>query len=332
MASTVIAAFEEFLSDPVNLDPGVTDTARASRDWLVGQIHTLPANHADFPALYQGFSLFYGSFNRRTKIRELDDVDLIIGINALGTTYLDFGGSIQLTVPEGIALRAFCHENTNLLNSRRVINKFVQQLPEIPQYEKADLKRNGSAAVLKLKSYSWSFDIVPGFFTTPEADGRTFYIIPDGNGHWMKTDPRIDQERISALNQAHGGNVLNPLRLTKYWNRRPTMPSIPPYVLECMVLDYYQTKTIAASGFPDVELGQILSYVATAIHGLVADPKRIQGDLNSVPVLERFAISARASTDAQKVAAARAAEDAKDYKKSFAIWNEILGPAFPTFN
>jgi len=196
MATTVVAAFDEFLAEHVNLEPGVTTLARASRDWLLGQIQILPSKHNDFPILYSDVDIHYGSFARRTKIRELDDLDIIIGISALGTTYLNYGNTIQLTVPYGIALRGLCHDGTNLLNSRRVINKFVNHLSEVPQYAKSEIKRNGSAAVLNLTSYTWNFDIVPGFFTAPEFDGRTYYIIPDGNGHWMKTDPRIDQKRI----------------------------------------------------------------------------------------------------------------------------------------
>jgi hypothetical protein len=138
----------------------------------------------------------------------------------------------HLSVPDGILLRGLCHENSNQLNSRKVINRFVSALKDVPQYEKSELGRNGSAAVLNLKSYTWSFDIVPGFFTTPEADNRTFYIIPDGNGHWMKTDPRIDKEKVTSVNQKHDGNVLNVIRTIKYWNRRATMPSMRPYLID----------------------------------------------------------------------------------------------------
>ncbi|WP_421152562.1 hypothetical protein [Klebsiella pneumoniae] len=66
MATTVIAAFNEFMKDTVNLKKTDTDDARASRDWLIGKINdfekdgTFPVNHPDI-------HIAFGSFARRTK-------------------------------------------------------------------------------------------------------------------------------------------------------------------------------------------------------------------------------------------------------------------------
>jgi hypothetical protein len=102
MASTVISAFNEFLSDIVNLDSDVSKQARSSRDWLVDQIKALSDKNDEFPALYSEKDIFYGSFARRTKIRELDDLDMVICLKALGTTYWEFGGTVYLNVNQGL--------------------------------------------------------------------------------------------------------------------------------------------------------------------------------------------------------------------------------------
>ena len=331
MASSVNQAFNEFLRDSVNLAPADTALARSSRDWLVNQIDRLPERHDDFPRLYPDVHIHYGSFARRTKIRELDDLDMIIGITALGTTYWELPDRVELLVPDGIALRHLCHDGTNRLNSRRVINKFVKHLAEVPQYAKAEIKRNETAAVLNLSSYTWSFDVVPGFFTTPEYDGRTYYIIPDGSGHWMKTDPRVDEARAKSINQAHGRNVLNVIRTVKYWNARPTMPSIQPYLLECLILDYYNGRATAASEWVDLELASVLDHVSRAVLGSVQDPKGIQGDINLLSWDQRAAISTRASQDVAKCVAARKLESSGDHEASIEKWREVFGPAFPTY-
>ena len=330
MAANVIRAFEDFLANEVTLDTLETAKARRSRDWLVTQIDAIRQDD-EFPILYPEVHTHYGSFARNTKIRELDDVDLIVGISALGTTYLDNAGTVTMTVPDGIALRRLCHEGTALLNSRRVINTFVKHLTDVPQYRKAELKRNGSAAVLDLASYAWSFDIVPAFFTKPEYDGRTYYIIPDGNGHWMKTDPRIDTDRVSSINQRHDGHVLNVIRVIKYWNRRPTMPSIPSYMLECLILTYYENRLSIASEFVDMEIPDLLDHVASAVLSPVADPKGIQGDLNTLEWEARYAIYQRAGADAGRARVARAAEIAKNYSASIQVWRQIFGASFPTY-
>ncbi|MFG0935289.1 nucleotidyltransferase, partial [Staphylococcus sp. 231237_7MaSpsaltlick] len=73
MVKTVGTAFEKFLKDYVNLDRVETDKARKSRDWLVNQqIKTFPDKEATFPNLYNEKSIYFGSFARKTKIKELD--------------------------------------------------------------------------------------------------------------------------------------------------------------------------------------------------------------------------------------------------------------------
>lgn len=331
MALTVNSAFDRFLSDTVNLDRAMTDKARSSRDWLVDQMGGLPDNVEDFPALYTDKHIHYGSFARRTKIRELDDLDMIVCLSALGCTYFDSATEVTINCPEGIALRGLCNEGTNELNSRKVINKFVNHLNEIPQYSKADIGRNGSAAVLNLTSYTWSFDIVPGFFTVPNTAGKTFYVIPNGQGHWMLTDPRLDQNRVSSINQDHNGIVLAIIRLLKYWNRRATMPSARSYLLECLVLNYFAKKMSPGSKYVDVEFGPLLEHVYRAILSPVLDPKGIQDDINQSSTEERYKISERALLDSQKARKARRAEVDEDHEKSIGIWGEIFGDAFPGY-
>ncbi len=330
MATTVNEAFAEFMKNIVNLEPEITATARGSRDWLLQQIDLIPGRHPAFPKLYPEVHLHYGSFARRTKIRELDDVDLIVGLSALGTTYASSAAGVTLTVPDGIALRNYCHDGTNFLNSRKVINLFISYLSEVPQYSKADLKRNGSAAVLNLTSYDWVFDIVPAFFTTPEWDGRTYYIIPDGNGGWMKTDPRIDRDRTSEINQRHEGRILNLIRIIKYWNRRATMPTIPSYFLECLALQYYQNAG-SVSAYIDVELPGIFTFLSSAIYQSLNDPKQIQGDINTLTLDQRQAIAVKASADAVKAALARSQESGSQMSQSIGSWREIFGSEFPGY-
>jgi len=332
MATTVTAAFSQFLKEVVNLDPDETQTARGSRDWLIQQINGIPSLHAEFPTLYSEVHIHYGSFSRRTKIRDLDDIDLIIGLSALGTTYADLGGSIQLTVPDGIALRSYCHDESNLLNSRKVINLFISYLSEVPQYSKAEFKRNGSAAVLNLTSYDWVFDIVPAFFTAPEWDGRTYYIIPDGNGGWMKADPRIDRDRIGTVNQRHEGNVLNVIRIVKYWNRRSTMPTLPSYFLECLILQFYESNFNTASSYVDIELPAVFSYIATAIYQSLADPKGIQANINPLTWEEKRLVASKASLDSIKAQRGRELETAGNMGQSINTWREIFGSDFPTYS
>lgn len=336
MALTVDSAFSSFLKDTVNLDSEDTKRARSSRNWLVEKnIHCFPDRIDDFPRLYSEKDIYFGSFARRTKIRPLDDIDIMIGLSADGTTYGErLSGGICLTVPESNKnLRKLCHDGTSQLNSRLVINKFIAGLKTVPQYEKAEIKRNQEAATLNLKSYDWTFDIVPCFFTCQEYDGRDYYLIPDGSGYWKKTDPRKDRDRVTSVNKAHDGNVLNPIRIMKYWNKRPTMPSMSSYLIENIILDVYDQIFISnkASQYVDREVIKLLSEIETRVMNSVYDPKGIQGNINNMSYEEKLKISRRAGSDKQKAREAARLEDNGNHKAAIGLWREIFGDKFPTY-
>lgn len=331
MVKTVNEAFSIFDRDYVNLDPDETQQARNSRDWLLSQIHLFPDKDANFPRLYSEKDTSFGSFARRTKKRPLDDIDMMIALIAEGGVYHEFTDRIEIYVSESAyKLKSLCFDNTTTLSSRRVINKFVSLLQQVSQYEKAEIKRNMEAATLNLKSYPWTFDLVPCFFTQNDCFNRDYYLIPDGQGHWKKTDPRVDRKRVNDINQLHDGNVLNVIRLMKYWNRRPTMPSMSSYLIENMILDFYSKQYAKASGYV-VEVPKVLQYIQTSIFHPVNDPKGIQGNINQLSYEEQDKISKRAYLDYLKSLEARILEEEGDHKLSIAKWREVFGLNFPSY-
>ena len=332
MVKTVNEAFSVFLRDYVNLDPEETQRARNSRDWLLSQIHLFPAQNVSFLRLYSEKDISFGSFARRTKKRPLDDIDMMIALDAEGGVYHEFTDRIEIYVSESAyKLKALCFDNTNTLSSRKVINKIISLLNQIPQYEKADIKRNMEAATLNLKSYPWTFDIVPCFFTQKDYFNRDYYLIPDGQGHWKKTDPRIDRKRVTEINQHRDGNVLNVIRLMKYWNKRPTMPSMSSYIIENMILDFYATQYRKASEYVDLEVPKVLQYIETSVFHSVNDPKGIQGNINQLSREDQDKISKRAYFDYLKSSEALVLETKGDHKFATAKWGEVFGLNFPTY-
>ncbi len=331
-ASTVNGAFDEFLRNEVNLSPPDSDGARTSRDWLSKQIQKFPENFDDFPLLYPEQDIAFGSFARKTKIRPLDDVDIISCLHATGGTYADYGfGPIDVTVPGGSRLSGYCHNGSSTLNSIRIVNRYVKALATVSQYSSAEINRRSEAAVLRLTSYDWNFDIVPGFFTGPDAFGRTYYLIPDGNGHWKKTDPRKDRDHISKVNQEHDGHVLNVVRAAKHWQRRRTMPTASSYLLETIVAGFYEGRVQKATKWVDMEMGPVLRHIANAILSDVQDPKEIQGNLNTLSWDEKLKIRERALLDADRADEARTFEDSGEHEKAISKWRDIFGSDFPRF-
>ncbi len=328
MAQTVDGAFTEFNKDSVNLDPERTKKANSSRDWLIGQLKSLPNKVDNFPSLYEGMSIKFGSFARKTKIRPLDDIDLILTFGASGSTYWThiYGQSYTLNAPESATdLRKLCNDD-NTINSIKVVNKIVSSLDQIERYKSAVTHRRQEAATLQLNSYEWNFDIVPAFYTD-----TGYYLIPDGNGGWKATDPRIDQNRTTEVNQKHDGKILQLVRTLKYWNRRAQMPTIPSYLFENLVLNFFDSRS-EISKWIDVNLINFWHHLKTAIYNPVPDPKGFQTDINTLSYSDKEKISNKASDTYDKGYEAYKIEtEEKNQEKAINKWREIFGDDFPKY-
>lgn len=326
MATTVNNAFNEFMRDTVNLDTNTTTTARSSRDNLISNISDFSGDE-DFFNVYNDRNLKFGSFARRTKIRELDDIDLMICLSGDGTrTYSEDYGCIHIFGNNIDLSNGLLTTNTNYLNSTKIINRFIKKLEELSDYKKAEMHKNQEAATLNLKSYSWIFDIVPCFYAAQD-----FYLIPDGSGNWKKTDPRIDADRVTSINQNHNGNLLNLIRLVKYWNKRKITLTIPSYVLECMILNRYESIATPGNWYIDLQFKDTLSYLSNAILNDINDPKNIQGNINSFNYLDRIKISTALSQAYAKANEAVSSETSGDQKTAIGKWGEVLGSKFPEY-
>lgn len=326
MARNVYEAFDGFLKNTVNLEPDKTKLARNSRDNLISNINDF-SSYDDFFNIYFDKSLKFGSFARKTKIRPIDDIDLMMCISAdESRTYIESYGCIYIAGNEFDKNNDLLSTNTNNLNSTKVINRFLSRLSNLNDYSKAEMHKNYEAATLKLKSYTWNFDIVPCFYTTGD-----FYLIPDGEGNWKKTDPRLDQQRISDINQKHKGKVLNVIRLVKYWNTRKVTLKIPSYLLETMILNYYDNLSEKDNNWFDIEFKNTMKYLATAINNDINDPKIIQGNINNFNKSDREKISNAILKVYDKSCDAIYFEKQKEIKKSIDKWNEIFGSDFPEY-
>lgn len=329
MAQTVSSAFAEFNKHLVNLDSERTKVARRSRDWLTGHLESFPEKIADFPRLYGDRHIKFGSFARNTKIRPLDDIDLILTFSADGATYIthSYGKNYSLNVPDTATnLRKLCNDNFTL-NSIKVVNKLVSSLAEIEHYERASKHRRQEAATLQLSSYEWNFDIVPAFYTD-----TNYYLIPDGSGGWKATDPRVDQKKVIEINGQHDGRILQIIRTLKYWNRKAAMPTIPSYLFENIVLNYFGSLD-KISNWIGINLFRFWEHLNFSISDSVPDPKGFQDELNCLSYDEKKKISEAALTAAKEgYEACRIELIDKDQIKAIKKWGEIFGLTFQSIN
>ena len=332
MAKTVNGAFAEFRKYHVDLDADIVKAARESRDNLLDNIKEFD-NKDDFFDLCEDFNLHFGSFLIKTKCRELDDIDLMIGIAASGATYSSFDNweNVRIFVGTKNEAQMVCANADGTLNSTLVLNRFKKELEKLREYSRSEIKRDQEAINLNLKSKDWAFDIVPCFYTNKESNGRAYYLIPNGKGNWKKTDPTIEQIRVNELSKKHNGKVRDTIRLIKYWNKNGKMPTITSYLLETMVLDYFE-KNDKTSDWIDVRFRDVLNYINNNIWNTVMDSKQIEGNINNLKWEEKDKLQRRAKNDYEKACNAINAElTEKDTEKSIRIWGDIFGKNFPKY-
>lgn len=346
MVKTVNSAFDEFLTNTVNISPNVSTTAKKSRDWLLLQVDKL-CSDGNFLRADPQYNINFGSFSRKTKINPLDDIDIMIGLvgshlvlnqNAWNDIQLKVKSSCKDKLIIDLSDITNLWENVRILNSNKVKNKLVSALSNIPQYVNAAIHARGAAVTLKLISYEWTYDIVPAFYYDDPISKLPYFVIPNGKGNWQLTNPKLEQERVTKLNQQFNNIVLKTIRLVKYWNRRGRMPSITSYVLETIVLDYFDQASHnkvngnLTSDWVDLHFRDILNYIGNHIMFSVQDTKGIQGDINNLDWQQKIKIQQRAKNDYTKACAAVSAEiEEYDAKKSINIWRDIFGEYFPQY-
>lgn len=331
MPYTVRFSFDTaFRSERVDLDPEQVKQARASRDYLLVQIQTIEKNDDSFPRLYGGYKPF-GSFARSTKVRPLDDIDLLIllngqGIEAQPREAYKYRLRVNTVTP---SLKPYL-DDYGYLNSVKILNKFKSSLSLVPNYKNTPIVRNNEATVLNLKSYDWSFDIVPA---VPIGDGRggvDYYLIPDGKGEWKPTDPRRDDSAITAANKQHNGFLLPLIRLIKYWNTYShSPPKISSYYLETMLINGMKYQT----ALTDIKLGVPIAFRQLANHVLSVcpDPKVLGPNLSDGETWEtRNKVSEASKEKAKYADYALMYERENNAEKAIYWWGQVF-PDFPPF-
>ena len=327
MPYTVNRCFDKFRREVVDLDPGETATARTSRDFVLANIARL-SNEGMLPDVMGDYCLNFGSFARNTKIRPLDDIDMMICYDGSCGVY-DTIRQNELYYVRFSSGHPFFdnlrNEDGRTLNSRKVINQLIGALSGVEKYSKAEMHRHGEAATLRLKSYPWNFDIVPCFYTK-----QGFYLIPDGPGNWKNTDPRIDRARVAEVNQGCGGYALPLIRLMKCWKTQAWGESVSSYMFEQMVLNCVEAGKVSGDTWQK-RVDSVLAYLKDAIRLPVPDPKGIQGDLNTLDTATRIDLSQTALHDHSSAFLAISYESLGKTNDAINEWKNVFGKDFPDY-
>lgn len=330
MPYLVPTAFDQFCSNKVDLESTQVTRARESRGFLENQITAVARKYVDFPNLTGQYKPF-GSFARSTKIRPLDDIDLLILYEADEVEPVIQAGYVYWLrlKTQTSKLRNYI-DNYGFVNSIRILNRLKSALSGVSYYRNSELNRRQEAVVLNLITYDWKFDLVPAFPVKDGLGNVKCYLIPDGKGEWKPTDPRVDQDNITTVNRQHNGKLLPLIRVMKYWNTHNSRkPKLSSYYFETMIVSGMKNKlpiTSLRRSIPTAfnELQLQLSYPCP-------DPKHLGPNLDDgIDTQSKQKVKDVAREMAEVSQLAIYHEDKEEHKKAIEKW-QLIFPDFPVY-
>lgn len=143
-------------------------------------------------------------------------------------------------------------------------------------------------------------------------------MIPNGTGNWKKTDPTIDKDHILNTNKEKDGRVLELIRICKKWNKVKNAKTLPSYLLETMIINHCDEEK-ELNQWIDVRFKNALKYIANHILSSVYDMKDIQGNINTLDILDRYTLKSKAQSDYEKACEAIKYETGDFYSTSKVI-------------
>lgn len=327
MPLTVDASFRQFQKETVDLHPDVVDAGFKTVQRFSQNLHEVFSEKSHFfPRPLSEGHMVYGSFHRGTKIRELDEINLLVCLDLEDTHYFrSHAGKYLLHTGKSSDQLKLLSDGDHL-NSTAVLLRLEEILKDVQGYQLAHLHHKGKAVALYLSDLDWRFDLVPCFRI--EED---FYLIPDGTGNWVPTRPISGDLPILNADKIKEGRLLPLMRLLKYWNRHNEAPTIPSYVFELLVADFADSRS-NLSWWTDFNVLSFFSFLSSRIWGGIKDPSGVWSDLNPFSDEEKRAIAqtVELARDKARKAIDWETED-KNHKLAISQWREIFGKGYPQY-
>ena len=331
--------FEDLLTNAINIPDGIRGIASVSHQGLRDFIRTECERDSAFPAVLTDADFLGGSFARHTKVRPLDDIDIYIPLDGAGLFYYMHGNILPYTLANngklGNSLLTPRWANGQWVSSSKLVAGFASVLRR--RFPQTEIKPNEQAVSVQMKygessaSNGLGFDVVPCFSLKPNSgDERPFYLIPDGVGGWMRTNPLVDASVADILQQNHNKNFRKIVKLLKYWNSEQLDGKLDSYFVELAIARTLWDKAVKSEQVNTLSYGVALAFWAVqqaALRGaqdswITDAPKVYPGNL-----LAGDFVLLRSATDG----ACAAWEEEKAARMATAVqkWRRVFGDRFP---
>lgn len=237
---TVDRRLEGYLAEEIAIPTTARSSASSSQIYLRQVLRNKANADPWFPELLNQNDVDFlgGSFARHTKIWPLDDIDLFLPLEGGGLMYLNNGFRLPFTVVSdgrGSRLTDSRWQTNSYVDSVKVLNGFRDGLRST--YPSSTVKLDKHCVNLQTtiaatsESEGIGFDVVPCFRLRPDDHSEPFYLVPDGNGGWIRSNPRKDTDLCSELQNFHG-TYRQAVRLVKHWNKTQVNDAFQSYYIE----------------------------------------------------------------------------------------------------
>jgi hypothetical protein len=340
-AKGVSQCFEELLTSSINIAEGIRSTASTSQQNLRRFLQDECKSDPGFPPVLAiaDRDFLGGSFDRHTKTWPLDDIDIYLPLDGAKLFYYERGAVLPYTVAsDGIAwnpLLTARWANGPWVSSSKLVEGFASVLKR--RFPHTKIKPKGQAVTVQMTqganavSDGLGYDIVPCFSLSSRQQGELgFYLMPDGHGGWIRTNPRYDSFMADLLQKEHNGLFRKVVKLLKYWNAEQLNSKLNSYFIELTIARIFLEKGGKREPISVLSYGVALAFwaVQQAVTRGVQEP----WVANAPPVypgevLAGHVIRLKAATDL--ACAAWDDEQASRMASAAAKWKRVLGPRFP---
>lgn len=236
----------KFIKEEITLDQKDISESAKSREWFLTKIKNKIDEKEKEPILYkpQPF-LYFGSYFKGTKVKNVDEYDILVIIDSNTGQFKDKNGNI---IGDGLGSAIPNHKYDNkykksdgsgISPSKQLnwLKKIVEEVVE--SYGGTAPIRNGQAITARIESKDINIDLVPaGIFQHTEDSDKIFYDIPKGNinNGWILTDPKQDIGLINELAKTKD-NFRDIIRLIKYIRDNYNF-KVTSFAIECCIIEY----------------------------------------------------------------------------------------------
>lgn len=289
MARTTAEAFNEF-KDKLQLTAPQTTLVNSRRDNVIGYLRSAFPSSSDLP-----FALgkLIGSAGRETIIRPIDDIDL---------------------------LAKFSNQDNIFERYRHDSRSFLYRVRDALTRFRVQVVGARGQAVRLFYTNPPNVDIAPVF-----GWGEGGYVLPDGQGGWIRTDPDFHAQYFAQRDHALGYLFKPMVRMLKRWNNEHGK-YFRSFHLEVVI-------NVAFSSIGNdsrIACEKFFEWAPTRLEA--ADPAGNDPDLSSyLTPASRQQLLANLASARQRARNANAAERSGRHQEAIRLWRIIFGSEFPAY-